>query len=496
MIERVLRNVTSSLTEIPTTGLRALCVLPPKAIERFWRLAADSTAALDAARKDASTAACEDFLQSAADLLVDSMDLATASRESLEAALDRCKTAPALRKILLAHYFQESLIVLARLVEYNQRLLHALAAPQPGLPQSHPVLVMDVNMALNAFERLTKYASAAPGAAGTPTALPFLNAPNPADWDTMFLLRGIAGNASTWQPGSDYSEFHMLRAIAGRGTAEKFKDRGRNSEELAKYLSWVWSGAEDYEVDQLNCWQANAWKDRDLNPSRKLPHTANFDEREEEEIWFYINGVVTDHWIAQINAEYLADQFHRPIHILHNPTDGLHRDLVECIRGRTIQDTTSVTQRILDELKKHLAGGKGKGRKKIVVIAHSQGTIIASEVVKRLKGDKRLLSRMEVFNFAFCANEFPDQCVRHVEHFANENDLVALLSLDPHPRPSIPYGAPGRIYVKADAWGHLLNAHYLESFRRGDYKDAAGSEGSVLYQYLGGRHQGEVIQSY
>jgi hypothetical protein len=495
MIERALKNFSASLTEIPTTGLGALCVLPPKAIERFWKLAAGSMAALDAAGKKGCTSDCEDFLQSAADLLADSMDLATASTESLEAALDKCKTPPALREVLPAHYFQESLTLLARLAGYNQRLLHALAEPQPGLPQSHPVLVMDANMALNAFERLTKYAPALPGIARTPTAQAVLNSQNPADWDTMFLLRGIAGNASTWQPGNDYSEFNMLRAIAGPGSAEKFKDQGRNSGELSKYLGWVWSGAADCEVDQLNRWQANAWKDRELNPSRKLPHTPDLDESEEEEIWFYINGVVTDHWIAQINAEYLADLFHRPIHILHNPTDGLHRDLIECIRGRTMQDTTSVAERVLDELKKHLARGKGKGRKKIVIIAHSQGTIITSELVKRLKGEKRLLSRMEVFHFAFCANEFPDHCVRHVEHFANENDFVALLSLHAQPRPSIPYGVPGRIYVKAGAWGHLLNAHYLDHFRRGDYRDADGSEGSVLYQYLGGKHRGKIIRN-
>lgn len=495
MIERALQNFTASLAEIPTTGLGALCVLPPNAIERFWKLAAGSMAALDAAGKKGCTSGCEDFLESAADLLADSMELATASTESLAAAMAKSKTPPALREVLLAHYFRESLTLLARLVGYNQRLLHALAEPSPGLPQSHPALVMDANMALNAFERLTKYAPALAGIARTPTAQPVPNRQDPADWDTMFLLRGIAGDASTWQAGNDYSEFHMLRAIAGTGSAEKFQDHGRNGGELAKYLGWVWSGAEDYEVDQLNCWQANAWKDKDLNPSRKLPHTSDFDESEEEEIWFYINGVVTDHWIAQINAEYLAELFHRPIHILHNPTDGLHRDLIECIRGRTMQDSTNVAERVLDELKKHLARGKGKGRKKIVILAHSQGTIITSEVLKRVQGEKRLLSRMEVFNFAFCANEFPEDGVRLVEHFANENDFVALLSLHPQP-PSIPYKVPGRIYVKAGAWGHLLNAHYLDYFRRGDYKDADGSEGSVLYQYLGGKHQGKVIQRY
>jgi hypothetical protein len=424
------------------------------------------------------------------------MDLATASRAGLEAAIEKCKTQPALRDVLLAHYFQEYLMLMARVVAYTERLLHALAASQHGAPQSHPVFVMDLNMALNAFERLTKYSPILTGITDAPTALPLLETQHPADWDTMFVLRGIAGDATTWQPKNDYSEFNMLRAIPGPGTAEKSADKGRNCCELATYMGWVWSGATDYEVDRLNCWQANAWKAKDVNPSRKLPHTSDYDETEEEEIWFYINGIVTDHWIAQINAEYLADLFHRPINILHNPTDGLHRDLIECIRGRTIQDTTNVTLRVLDEMKRHLARGTGKGKRKIVIIAHSQGTIITAELAKRLNGDKRLLSRMEVFNFAFCADEFPNHCVRHLEHFANENDFVALLSVHPRPRPVIPYGAPGRIYVKNNGWGHFLNAHYLDHFRSGDYEDAQGSHGSVLYQYLGGKHQGKVIKNY
>ena len=142
---------------------------------------------------------------------------------------------------------------MARVVAYNERLLHALAASQHGLPQSHPVFVMDLNMALNAFERLTRYAPTLGGITGVPTALPFPDAQTPADWDTMFILRGIAGNATTWQPKTDYSEFNMLRAIPGPGTAEKFTDKGRNCCELAKYMGWVWSGAQDYEVDQLKC---------------------------------------------------------------------------------------------------------------------------------------------------------------------------------------------------------------------------------------------------
>lgn len=75
-------------------------------------------------------------------------------------------------------------------------------------------------------------------------------------------------------------------------------------------------------------------------------------------------------------------------------------------------------------------------RKRIVIIAHSQGGIIASAWADMLLTDvpQELLARVEVYTFASAANHFsrpaaaPDgrgQTFAHVEHFANEYDFVA-----------------------------------------------------------------------
>lgn len=75
-------------------------------------------------------------------------------------------------------------------------------------------------------------------------------------------------------------------------------------------------------------------------------------------------------------------------------------------------------------------------KKRIVIICHSQGGIIASAWADMLLTDVpfELLSRVEIYTFAAAANHFsrpaasPDgrcQAFAHVEHFANEKDFVA-----------------------------------------------------------------------
>jgi hypothetical protein len=119
-----------------------------------------------------------------------------------------------------------------------------------------------------------------------------------------------------------------------------------------------------------------------------------------------------------------------------------------------------------------------------VVVAHSQGTILASEIMTELREHAPSLARrIEVCNFAFCADEFPDDCCAHLEHFANENDFVAALS----PAPGNPYDLPGQCMCGRAAWGHFPGAHYLEPFRAGEFKDGKGGGGSQLLSYLDGR---------
>jgi pimeloyl-ACP methyl ester carboxylesterase len=154
-------------------------------------------------------------------------------------------------------------------------------------------------------------------------------------------------------------------------------------------------------------------------------------------------------------------------------------------------------------------------KKKVVVVAHSQGTIIMAYVLRLLKGQwpetegvKMLrpkksrvvavgpeplytpvepvfvypnqtplkpsdfrpvtaeeLAKLEIYCFANCARRMTyfDKKARvpWIESIGNEHDLVARLGmLAPHPEER-QIAIDGPRYVHKDTWGHLLNVHYL-----------------------------------
>jgi hypothetical protein len=229
-----------------------------------------------------------------------------------------------------------------------------------------------------------------------------------------------------------------------------------------------------------------------------------------DEAWFFLNGILTNDAVAQLNAAYLAYLFHRPITLIQNSTCGLAADLLECAFGKASYRTTdSVTQAfpaIYDALKSE--------RRRVVLIAHSQGTIITAIVLRLLYALTRRpaaaqpgilgeslyagpefvypddaplvledfaplelheLSKLEVYCFANCATTMPyyqppsagQPAVPWVESFGNEYDIVARLGMQA-PRPAewrITIAGPR--YVRPGAWGHLLNEHYLRPIELG-----------------------------
>ncbi len=190
-------------------------------------------------------------------------------------------------------------------------------------------------------------------------------------------------------------------------------------------------------MKELINWQQEAWNNKELNQLTRDPqnHSRKVSQDEREETWFFINGVVTDHWIAQLNAEHLAKIFQRKIHILHKPTRGLDRDLRECVRGR-LGDIIDVATDLQHKLEEQV----GRNRS------------------------------------------------RHVEHFVNERDLVPSLSIVPENY----YHIPGNIFRQAGKYGHLLSTHYLPDFENGNYRDPYGHQ-SVLLQYIGGKNYGKIL---
>lgn len=114
-----------------------------------------------------------------------------------------------------------------------------------------------------------------------------------------------------------------------------------------------------------------------------------------------------------------------------------------------------------------------------VLIAHSQGGIIASNVMRLLAKDKEvapLCANLEVYTFVSAMGEFTKPHPRtHVEHFANQYDFVARVGM-------LAYKdrIQGKIYARVKATGHLLNRNYLGAFEKGLYCHGR----SRLYSYI------------
>lgn len=104
------------------------------------------------------------------------------------------------------------------------------------------------------------------------------------------------------------------------------------------------------------------------------------------ESWFFINGIMTNASLAQLNAAYLSDLFHRPITIVQNTTSSWAVDLAECAFGKQWKkEWTKLKEAYRKAFPPIYDALKSPEKRKVVVIAHSQGTIVAGVVLSILK---------------------------------------------------------------------------------------------------------------
>jgi hypothetical protein len=271
------------------------------------------------------------------------------------------------------------------------------------------------------------------------------------------------------------------------------------------------------------------------------------------ERWFLINGICTDLLIAGLNAKMLAGMFCRPITPLFNATDGFAPDLFECALGKGFDTATEAVAKNLLPLVQALCD---EDVDRVVLISHSQGTIIAAVMLKWLeevlsagagqavrdgpgrqkrsperKAARRLvgdafdpnyltakpahdlarsalqasdIGKLEVYCFANCSTAMGPIAVvadrsRHapwIESYGNEFDLIARLGVLAPPHGIGSARIDGDCYRRDGAWGHLLNAHYLNPMLVDLTMGASGQELTPfpenlltrprLYDYFGG----------
>ena len=228
------------------------------------------------------------------------------------------------------------------------------------------------------------------------------------------------------------------------------------------------------------------------------------------EAWFFLNGIMTNDAVAQLNAAYLAYLFHRPITLIQNSTCGTLVDLIECALGKQWHRTTESAIQALPPIYDALKSEK----ERVILIAHSQGTIIAALLLSLLytltrpkeagPGSEALLgeispaqpyappefvypdasrfqlddfepltedelAKLEVYCFANCANVMPYERpptydrspIPWIESFGNVHDIVARLGMLAPRAAQWGIAIDGPRYAYRNGWGHLLNEHYL-----------------------------------
>lgn len=102
-----------------------------------------------------------------------------------------------------------------------------------------------------------------------------------------------------------------------------------------------------------------------------------------EQAWFFINGICTDRSVVELNAQYLYELFGRPLTVLHNYTRGIAADLAACAVGK---EWDRVTESVTVAYPAVYAALKDSGCRRVILLAHSQGTILSAVILHLLKG--------------------------------------------------------------------------------------------------------------
>ncbi|MFP5384215.1 MAG: hypothetical protein ACLGHG_09125 [Gammaproteobacteria bacterium] len=204
--------------------------------------------------------------------------------------------------------------------------------------------------------------------------------------------------------------------------------------------------------------------------------------------WFFINGIMTSPPLAIINAQEIARAFRRPVHLIHTPTYGFAWDLWDSITARTLRKDGHLSRPAFYVVQRAL-----EQHERVVLVCHSQGTIVASYIVRKLlkhPSTRHLVRRLEIYCIAGVADglhldpELSREAghpVPYVEHFSNGLDFFCRIGILAHLELTA-----GKVFNIAGRTGHLLNEHYIPGSVRGDY---CGRQ-SRLYRYANGREPG------
>jgi hypothetical protein len=135
---------------------------------------------------------------------------------------------------------------------------------------------------------------------------------------------------------------------------------------------------------------SKVWSKTPTDPEVIAKHEALAGER-----WFFLNGCCVSGYNLQQNVDLLSETFGRPIFAIHNRTYGVLGDLFECIMQRSFDLFTEETRVCYEYVKAYCTDPDVK---KVMLIAHSQGCIMASQILDQLYVDlpAQAVAKLEV----------------------------------------------------------------------------------------------------
>jgi hypothetical protein len=153
-------------------------------------------------------------------------------------------------------------------------------------------------------------------------------------------VASILSRPASWLPVERYSGYRLLRSWRVRRAARYLVDVAVPSVPVA---------APEWLPDVLS-WPL--W-----HPSRiaqRPDHNGSWTTHPRE-AWFFVNGILTNADVADVNAEYLSYLFHRPPTLIENSTAGAVEDLLECALDKAFgsigEAATKAVPPIYDALK-------------------------------------------------------------------------------------------------------------------------------------------------
>ncbi len=172
----------------------------------------------------------------------------------------------------------------------------------------------------------------------------------------------------------------------------------------------------------------------------------------------YMNGIVVPYALAVHQKNILSQLLGEPVELVHNETEGLKKDLLECAEGRE-GVINRVARDAIDVIKDKL-----KHPGDLTVVAHSQGAIVLTTAIQQLSREVSvdLLGRIKFVTFGAGVGHCVLPEAVFTEHFANSRDPVAHLGLL-----SDAFDLTGEVFLRK-ATGHFFVADYLLPMAEGD----------------------------